>query len=243
MGKIFFKKEGMYGQDDMYDQMIIHTDILHRNNDNSGLVYSNFQKVLPLQKTINKILKRALDLLVSIVIITGILSWLVPIIACVIKLTSKGPVFFTQKRNKKNGAVFNCIKFRTMIVNKEADEKGAMKNDKRITPVGAFLRSKHLDELPQFFNVLIGDMSFIGPRPHMISENIRNGKIIKSYNTRHNVKPGITGLAQSLGYFGFTEEVEKLNERIKLDLYYINNWSVKMDFQIILKTIKNLFRS
>ena len=127
-----------------------------------------------------------------------------------------------------------------MIVNSEADSKAAGRDDKRITQVGKFLRAYHLDELPQLFNVLIGDMSIAGPRPYMLSENRQCEKILKSYTYRYAVKPGITGLAQSLGHFGFTESIEEIRERLRLDLAYIQKWSLGMDVRIIVRTMVNL---
>jgi len=198
------------------------------------LVYANS----PLERTLNFILKRGFDILLSSILILFLLSWLIPIIAILIKLDSPGPVFFLQKRNKKNGGVFTCIKFRSMILNKEADKLPAFENDNRITAFGKFLRHHHLDELPQLFNVLYGDMSIIGPRPHMIIENIHYEKLVQEYSCRHQVKPGITGLAQSFGHFGYTIDLQKIRERVDIDLIYIKQWSIKMDLQIMLRTFR-----
>jgi len=198
------------------------------------LVYANS----PLERKFNFILKRGFDILLSSLLILLLLSWLLPIIALLIKFDSRGPVFFLQKRNKKNGEIFTCIKFRSMVVNKEADKLAAYENDIRITAFGKFLRHHHLDELPQLFNVLYGDMSIIGPRPHMIIENIRYEKVVKEYSCRHQVKPGITGLAQSFGHFGYTMDLQKIKERVDIDLMYIKQWSIKMDIQIMLRTFR-----
>jgi len=174
---------------------------------------------IPLQQTGNLFFKRAFDLISACVLVVGLLSWLFPFIALLIKLDSKGPVFFLQKRNKKDGALFTCIKFRTMVVNKEADEMAAAENDERITKVGAFLRKHHLDELPQLINVLLGDMSMIGPRPYMVSDNDRCEQI-KDYSARFKVKPGITGLAQVYDYAN-PVSMEEMKKRLSKDLYYI----------------------
>jgi putative colanic acid biosynthesis UDP-glucose lipid carrier transferase len=192
----------------------------------------------PLIKKHNLLLKRTIDILFSFLAIVILFPWLLPLLAVFIRSNSKGPVFFLQKRHKRNGAVFSCIKFRTMIVNKEADLRSTFCSDERITSVGVFLRRYHLDELPQLFNVLLGDMSLIGPRPHMISENEIFQNAIKEYRFRNEIKPGITGLAQSLGNFGSIRDVSRINDRLLLDLFYIKHWSLKMDIEIILRTIR-----
>ena len=191
---------------------------------------------IPLQNTWNVFIKRCFDVMISLVLIVLILSWLIPLLAILIKLDSNGPVFFLQKRNKNGGRLFTCIKFRSMFVNKDADVLVACENDKRITRLGKILRNYHIDELPQLFNVLIGDMSIIGPRPHMISENIIFGNLLQEYDYRHTVKPGITGLAQSLGNFGSSHDLEKVRERVQLDIQYINKWSFSMDMKILYRT-------
>ncbi|HEX2683455.1 MAG TPA: sugar transferase [Ferruginibacter sp.] len=191
----------------------------------------------PLDNAFNRGLKRAMDILLSTVIIITVLSWLIPIIALLIKLSSRGPVFFLQKRNKRNGELFTCIKFRSMYKNADADILAARKNDKRITPIGSFLRRHYLDELPQFFNVLWGDMSIIGPRPHMISDNVKFDELIRNYGYRHKVKPGITGLAQVLGYTGPVESLQKMEARVNMDIFYARHWSPKIDIVILYRTI------
>ena len=191
----------------------------------------------PLEITINKFIKRMFDLLFSIFVCAFILSWLFPIIALLIKLESKGPVFFIQKRNGVNNREFNCIKFRTLIVNDEADTMQVRKNDSRITKAGCFLRMTSLDEIPQFINVLLGNMSIVGPRPHMLKHNEYYNKVIYKYVFRHYVKPGITGLAQVLGYRGETEsDIHLMKMRVRMDRFYIYNWSLWLDMKIIFKT-------
>jgi lipopolysaccharide/colanic/teichoic acid biosynthesis glycosyltransferase len=195
----------------------------------------------PLEKKLNKILKRGIDLFFSTIFIAGILSWLVPLIALAIKIDSKGPVFFLQKRNNRNGGVFTCFKFRSMFVNSEADFQPAVTGDIRITRLGYFLRKHYLDELPQLLNVWWGDMSLIGPRPHMIYDNLKYGDMIEFYDHRHKVKPGITGLAQVMGYVGETTNIQFMKDRLQLDILYVRNWSFFLDMKIMLHTIFKLF--
>ncbi|HEY6505739.1 MAG TPA: sugar transferase [Chitinophagaceae bacterium] len=188
-------------------------------------------------------LKRSVDILISLLVITLVLSWLLPILAAWIKLDSKGPVFFSQNRVGKNGTIFRCLKFRTMIKNEVADEKPAEENDPRITGAGRFLRQTNMDELPQFFNVLTGDMSLTGPRPHMISDCMRFSFIISSYKFRSLVKPGITGLAQIKGYHGPVKDYEGIVNRYYWDAVYIRKASLKFDAKILAKTIGISFRT
>jgi putative colanic acid biosysnthesis UDP-glucose lipid carrier transferase len=191
----------------------------------------------PLDDAGNRYLKRATDLFISIVIIVFVLSWLTPLIAFLIKLSSRGPVFFLQQRNKRNGEMFTCLKFRSMIVNAEADLQPAAENDPRITRLGRFLRRYYIDELPQFINVLLGDMSVVGPRPHMVSDNLRHSKIIDHYHYRHKVKPGITGLSQVMGYVGATDtDPRRMQDRVRLDLLYWRHWSFRLDLLILVRT-------
>ena len=193
-------------------------------------------------QTMNKVIKRVFDIVFSLLIIIGLLSWLTPILAIIIKLESKGPVFFSQKRNGLNYKEFNCYKFRSMIINDNADLDLASKNDVRITKVGKFIRKVSIDELPQFLNVLLGDMSVVGPRPHMVSiANLYATKIDK-FMVRHFVKPGITGLAQTKGFRGEVETDQDIINRVKYDIFYMENWSILLDIQIIVKTIYNVLR-
>ena len=191
----------------------------------------------PLDKHANRVVKRIIDIVVSSLFIICIGSWLFPIMAVLIKLSSGGPVFFLQKRNKRNGELFTCIKFRSMYKNADADILPAKENDKRITRLGRILRDSYLDELPQFLNVLWGDMSLIGPRPHMVSDNVKFDGLIKNYSYRHRVKPGITGLAQVLGYVGEIDHVEKMESRVNMDIFYARHWSLKLDLVILFRTV------
>lgn len=197
----------------------------------------------PLNSSANRLLKRAFDIFFSLLVIILIFPWLLPIVAIGIKLSSRGPVFFTQLRSGRGNQPFLCFKFRTMMVNKEAHELQAYKNDPRITSFGSFLRRKNLDELPQFFNVLIGDMSVVGPRPHMILHTQKYSKEIDKFMLRHFVLGGITGLAQVKGFRGETKELSQMKERLKLDVWYIENWSFYLDIKIIFNTFSTMFTS
>lgn len=196
----------------------------------------------PLDKRVNKAIKRAFDIVFSAFIIIGVLSWLTPIMAVFIKLESKGNVFFKQKRNGLNYKEFNCYKFRSMRPNAVADTQQASRNDIRITRIGMFMRKTSIDELPQFWNVFKGDMSVVGPRPHMIVETQRFAKKIDKFMVRHLIKPGITGLAQTKGYRGEVETTADITNRVKYDIFYLENWSFLLDLKIILMTVYNAIR-
>jgi putative colanic acid biosysnthesis UDP-glucose lipid carrier transferase len=197
----------------------------------------------PLDQAGNRAAKRCLDWLMATLLIVGVLSWLIPLVGLMIKLSSRGPVFFVQRRVKRGGRLFSCIKFRTMVPNKEADRTPAGVNDPRITRLGQFLRRHHIDELPQLFNVWWGDMSLIGPRPYMIHDDKVYSGLVEGYGLRYQVKPGITGLAQSLGYYGLLQDSHHLHERVALDLEYIRFWSARMDWQIAWRTIRLVWRT
>ncbi|MGZ8517957.1 MAG: undecaprenyl-phosphate glucose phosphotransferase [Chitinophagaceae bacterium] len=194
----------------------------------------------PLDDVGNRIKKRLYDLAISSLVTVLILSWLVPIVALLIWLDSRGPVFFIQQRSGKGGKTFNCIKFRSMKVNKESNEKQATKNDNRITKLGSFLRKSNLDEMPQFFNVLMSDMSIVGPRPHMLKHTDDYSKLLNKYMVRHFLKPGITGWAQIHGYRGEIKHMQDINNRVEYDLWYLENWSLWLDTRIILMTAFNM---
>lgn len=213
---------------------------------NLKINYYELFPVLTLQKTelhnpVIKGIKRSFDIIFSLLVILFVLSWLIPIIALLIKLESKGPVFFKQGRPGLNENEFFCYKFRSMQVNRNT-EKEASRNDPRVTKMGRFIRKTSIDELPQFFNVLLGDMSVVGPRPHLWSQNKVYANKIKKYMVRHYVKPGITGLAQVKGYRGEIETDEDMINRIKYDVFYIENWSLAMDLKIIVQTVINIFK-
>jgi len=207
--------------------------------------YYEFFPVLSLRKTplhepIATIAKRVFDIVFAFLVILLVLSWLTPIMALLIKLESNGPVFYRQIRAGMNEEQFFCFKFRSMQINNQMDQL-AVKNDPRVTKVGKFIRKTSIDELPQFLNVLLGDMSVVGPRPHIYSINHRYSVKIKKYGARHTVKPGITGLAQVRGFRGEITSDEDMINRIKYDVFYIENWSILLDIKIILQTIVGMF--
>ena len=181
-------------------------------------------------------IKRMMDITISSLFIMLIMSWLYPIVALLIKLTSKGPVFFIQKRTGYKGIDFDCYKFRTMYVNDDADTKQATSGDKRITLIGKFLLITHIDETPQFFNVLFGDMSIVGPRPHMLYHTRFYAQRIPYYNLRHEAQPGMTGMAQIKGYIGEINGERELRKRIQWDVYYLKNRSIWLDIKILFTT-------
>lgn len=207
------------------------------------LAYIQTQPVLnqaryPLDYYSNFLMKRAFDIIFSILVMVFVCSWMFPIIALLIKMTSKGPVFFLQKRYGFHEEVFNCIKFRTMVVNNESTTKTTSENDSRITSIGKFLRKTSLDELPQFINVLKGQMSVVGPRPHMLAVDNYYKPKIGRYSLRSMVSPGITGLAQVNGLRGDFGDVEvEMKKRVLADAFYVRNWSFVLDLVIILKTV------
>ena len=189
--------------------------------------------------------KRILDITITLIATALVFSWLFPIIAILIKLSSRGSIFFKQERHGVDNKIFYCYKFRTMKSDSEhIDENGkflqATLNDDRITKIGAFLRKTSLDELPQFYNVLMGDMSIVGPRPHATIMNHEAEKTIDGYNLRHLVKPGITGLSQVSGLRGETREIDTLRMRVESDIKYIEVWDNFLDLQIIVKTAQNV---
>jgi len=197
---------------------------------------------IPLDETANKVIKRAFDIIFSLVVIIGILSWLIPILAILIRIESKGSVFFKQKRNGLNYKEFYCYKFRSMRLNEIADLYQVSKNDPRITRVGKFIRKTSIDELPQFFNVLLGDMSVVGPRPHMVSHTEMYARRIDKFMVRHFIKPGITGLAQTKGFRGEVESDKDIIYRVKFDIFYLENWSLLLDIKIIFLTVVNAIK-
>jgi putative colanic acid biosynthesis UDP-glucose lipid carrier transferase len=197
---------------------------------------------LPLDLWYNKIIKRSFDVLISSIVILFVLSWLIPLIGIIIKLQSQGPVLFTQSRHGIGGSTFRCYKFRSMIVNNNSDRVFADNNDKRLTKFGKFLRISALDEVPQFINVFLGDMSIIGPRPHPILLNNQYSEKIQKFDKRHEFKPGITGLAQINGFRGKINNYHDMSSRVKLDRYYFKNWSLYLDFKIFFQTASKLIR-
>lgn len=196
----------------------------------------------PLEVKANELLKQSFDYVFAALVVVFIMSWLTPLIAIAIKLDSRGPVFFRQLRSGKDNKPFFCLKFRSMYVNTEADSVQATKGDKRITRVGAFLRRTSLDEFPQFFNVLRGDMSIVGPRPHMLKHSEDYSRLIDDFMVRQFATPGITGWAQVNGLRGETKETESMAKRVKADLWYMENWSFLLDFKIVFLTFWQVFK-
>lgn len=194
-------------------------------------------QLIPLDYFSARLIKRSFDLIISSLTILFILSWLFPLIAILIKLSSRGPVLFKQERTGMNNKTFKCLKFRSMQVNPEANKKQAKANDPRITIIGRLLRKTNLDEFPQFINVFLGQMSVVGPRPHMLAHTDQYSELIEKYRSRHYVKPGITGWAQVNGFRGETDQLWKMEKRVEYDTYYIENWTIWFDFKIVILTL------
>ena len=197
-------------------------------------------RTVPLDTEIARIGKRAFDILFSSAVIVLVLSWLTPIIYILMKSESPGPLFFRQKRHGLKRRLFWCFKFRSMTPNRESNKTQAIKNDKRVTRIGKILRKTSIDELPQFLNVLLGDMSVVGPRPHMELQTSDYAISVDKYLVRHFVKPGITGLAQIRGYRGEITKPSDILNRIRLDILYVEKWSLFLDVKIITKTVTNV---
>lgn len=197
----------------------------------------------PLDEPANKMIKRTFDILFSSFVVVFVLSWLFPLLAIFIKLSSRGPVIFKQKRTGLDNKEFECYKFRSMRPNEEANLIQATENDPRITPIGRFMRSTSLDEMPQFINVLRGEMSVVGPRPHMLKHTEEYAHRVGSFMQRHAILPGVTGLAQVKGYRGEITHFEHLANRIKYDRFYVENWSLMLDIKIVLLTVFGVMRS
>jgi putative colanic acid biosynthesis UDP-glucose lipid carrier transferase len=186
------------------------------------------------------ILKRTFDLVFSGLVIAGVLSWLLPVLAWLIKRDSPGPVFFVQKRVGKGGKLFSCYKLRSMTVNAQADQHPVISDDARITRLGSWLRLSHLDEFPQFFNVFLGSMSIVGPRPYMPADCKRYSAIVPDTAFRESVKPGITGMAQAKGLHGTVCDRNTIFQRYHWDAYYINNRTLGLDMYILWTTFLTL---
>ena len=196
----------------------------------------------PLEYTYNRLIKRFLDVIFSSIVLLTVFPVLYIVVGTLIKITSPGPIFFKQLRTGIYGRDFYCYKFRTMKLNSDADIKQATKGDPRNTKIGTFLRMTNLDEMPQFINVLKGEMSIVGPRPHMISHTKLYSSLIDKYMVRHSVKPGITGWAQISGFRGEISEISEMEERVKRDVWYIENWSFFFDLKIIFITALSMFK-
>ncbi|NDW08160.1 undecaprenyl-phosphate glucose phosphotransferase [Dysgonomonas sp. 520] len=190
----------------------------------------------PLQSFSNRLLKRAFDIVFSLIVLVTVFPLVYLICGLLIKLESPGPILFKQQRTGLHGKIFTCYKFRSMKLNKEANLLTTVKTDPRITRIGNFMRKTSIDELPQFINVLVGDMSVVGPRPHMIKQTEIYNKLIDTFMIRHLIKPGVTGWAQISGYRGEIKTVEQMEGRFKHDVWYLENWSFILDLKIIFVT-------
>lgn len=196
----------------------------------------------PLEDVGNRFKKRILDVTISLLVCIFVLSWLIPILGLLIILESKGPIFFSQVRTGKNNQNFNCLKFRSMRPNKDSDSKQATKGDMRVTRIGKIIRKTSLDEFPQFINVLKGEMSLVGPRPHMVKHTTDYSKIVDQYMIRHFLKPGITGWAQINGFRGEITDPRQIKMRVANDLWYLENWNVWLDLRIMFLTVYHVFK-
>jgi len=215
--------------------------------ENIGLIPVISQQSLPLDEWVNQLMKRAFDVVFSVLFFVFIATWLFPIVAILVKLSSKGPIFFKQKRWGLNNSHIDVYKFRTMYYNANSVTKDGKflqtnEHDERVTAIGKFLRKTSIDEFPQFYNVLMGDMSVVGPRPHSIPHSLESLNYVSSYTLRHIIKPGITGWAQVNGYRGITKNHFDMQNRVNYDLYYIRKWDFWLDCQIVLQTIINLLK-
>jgi len=214
---------------------------------NSSYIFNNFYDGIPilvnrrepLSSIGNRIVKRLFDIVFSLLVIVFLLSWFLPLMILLIKLESKGDALFLQLRSGKKNKPFYCYKFRSMNMNKDSNNLQASRNDPRITKIGAFMRRTSIDELPQFFNVLFGNMSVVGPRPHMLKHTEEYSQLIDKYMVRHFLKPGITGWAQINGFRGETKHHEQMLGRVKHDIWYMENWSLFLDIKIMYKTVVN----
>ena len=196
----------------------------------------------PLQFLHNQVIKRAFDIVFSLFFLIVFFPWFYVILGILIKLSSSGPIIFKQTRTGIYGKNFDCYKFRSMKMNEDADEKQAEKDDPRVTRFGQFLRRSNLDEIPQFYNVLKGDMSVVGPRPHMLKHTELYSLLIDKYMVRHLIKPGVTGWAQVNGYRGETKTTKQMEDRVKYDVWYLENWNFLLDLKILFVTIVNMFK-
>ena len=195
----------------------------------------------PLNLWYNRAMKRTMDILISVTVIVLLLSWMVPVLFIIGIFSGDTSVFFTQLRSGLDNKNFRVFKFRTMKKNNDADLKQVTEGDHRITKIGKFLRKTSIDELPQFINVLMGDMSVIGPRPHMLKHTEEYKNLASKFMIRHAIKPGITGYAQVKGFRGEIKKIRDIKDRIKYDLYYIENWTIWLDIKISYLTIANFF--
>jgi putative colanic acid biosynthesis UDP-glucose lipid carrier transferase len=210
---------------------------ISKNLDNINSISVLYIRKFPLSHTHNALIKRAIDIIISFIFLITLFPVIYLVLGILIKLSSPGPIVFLQERTGLKGEKFNCYKFRSMKCNNEAHAKQATSDDERKTRIGDFIRRTDLDELPQFINVFIGDMSIVGPRPHMLLHTHQYSQLINKYMVRHFVKPGITGWAQINGFRGEINKLEEMEGRIKKDIWYLENWSLALDMKIIIKTV------
>ncbi len=250
-GKTFTELEYIDASHPDFQRVMRHNRRAHRFTppkgiDTSGNTVTHFDdntpRRSPLAKPFNRGLKRLFDITFSSIVLIALFPIILLPVAIAIKTTSKGPIFFRQRRTGHNGKEFYCWKFRTMTVTPDCDRRQARRDDPRVTSVGRFLRHTNIDELPQFYNVLRGDMSVVGPRPHMVKQTMQYSRLIDRYMMRHFIKPGITGWAQISGYRGSTSELESMKNRVEHDVWYIDNWSFSLDLKIITATVLNTIR-
>ena len=196
----------------------------------------------PLMRIENRVIKRTFDIVVSLLFLCTLFPIILLFVTIITKITMPGPVFFRQKRTGIDGKDFYCIKFRSMKINADSDRVQATKNDPRKTRWGNIMRKTNIDEFPQFWNVLMGDMSIVGPRPHMLKHTEEYSKLIDKYMMRHFVKPGITGWSQVTGFRGETKELSQMEGRVQGDIWYIEHWSFWLDIYIMYKTVANVIQ-
>jgi exopolysaccharide biosynthesis polyprenyl glycosylphosphotransferase len=200
------------------------------------------QRNEPLENQNNRFIKRIFDVFFSLLVLVFIMSWLYPLIGLLIKIQSPGPIIFKQLRSGENNEPFLCYKFRSMHVNKDSDLKQMTKGDSRVTKIGNFIRKTSIDELPQFLNVLKGEMSVVGPRPHMLNHTKQYNELTENFMVRHFVKPGITGLAQIRGLRGEITDMKYMQERINVDIEYLENWDIISDIKICFLTFYSIIK-
>ncbi len=206
-------------------------------------IHKNIDLKNRLDNPLNRFFKRSLDVLLSVLFLVLIAPWLFPLVSLIIIMETKGSPFFVQKRTGKNRKTFYCVKFRTMVKNQDANRLQVQVDDVRITKVGKFLRETHIDELPQILNVIMGQMSIVGPRPHMLRHNVEYSQLSPNYHLRHSTKPGLTGLAQVRGYHGMIMDKDDYANRLSSDIEYIQNWTLFGDIEIfVMTTIKIVLR-
>ncbi len=215
---------------------LLTTQIENRTNPATATDNVTVTAALAINRPLQRSLKRLMDVVLALMMILFIAPWLFPVVMLSIVADTRGNPFFIQKRTGRGLSTFYCLKFRTMVFNRESHRIQVQVNDSRITRTGRFLRKYHIDELPQVFNVLLGSMSIVGPRPHMLRQSVEFSRISPQYHVRHLVKPGMTGLAQVRGFHGMVHDVGHYYSRLNSDLEYIRDWSLWLDIKIFFQT-------